>query len=85
MDSGELDFHDYLQNLFQGVSKAISLARKLQTNLFKQLAYLLEFLQQRQWYRKLCLFFKNLFFKRKKSLKHLFELIPILLEVYMTN
>ena len=85
MDSGELDFHDYLQNLFQGVSKAISLARKLQTNLFKQLAYLLEFLQQRQWYRKLCLLFKNLFFKRKKSLKRLFELIPILLEVYMTN
>ena len=48
--------------------------------LYQELGF--ESLQQRRWYRKLCLFFKII---KNQSPKYLFELIPTVRQAYMTR
>ena len=75
-------FHEKLESIQYNAALAITGAIRgsSREKLYQELGF--ESLQQRRWYRKLCLFFKII---KKQSPKYLFELIPTAREAYMTR
>ena len=75
-------FHERLESIQYNAALAITGARRgsSREKLYQELGF--ESLQQRRWYRKLCLFFKII---KNQSPKYLFELIPTARQAYMTR
>ena len=75
-------FHERLESIQYNAALAITGAVRGSSRgkLYQELGF--ESLQQRRWYRKLCLFFKII---KYQSPKYLFELIPTARQVYMTR
>ena len=75
-------FHEKLESIQYNAALAITGAIRgsSREKLYQELGF--ESLQQRRWYRKLCLFFKII---KNQSPKYLFELIPTAREAYMTR
>ena len=75
-------FHEKLESIQYNAALAITGAIRgsSREKLYQELGF--ESLQQRRWYRKLCLFFKII---KNQSPKYLFELIPTAREAHMTR
>ena len=75
-------FHERLESIQYNAALAITGAVRgsSREKLYQELGF--ESLQQRRWYRKLCLFFKII---KNQSPKYLFELIPTVRQAYMTR
>ena len=75
-------FHERLESIQYNAALAITGAVRgsSREKLYQELGF--ESLQQRRWYRKLCLFFKII---KNQSPKYLFELIPTARQAYMTR
>ena len=75
-------FHERLESIqYNSALKVRGTIRgSSREKLYQKLGF--ELLQQRWWYRKLCLFYKII---KIKSPKYLFELIPTARQVYMTR
>ena len=77
-------FHERLKSIQYNAVLAITGAIRgsSREKFYQELGF--ESHQQRQWYRKLCLFYK-IIKKKKKSPKYLFELMPTARQRYMTR
>ena len=75
-------FHERLKSIQYNAALAITGAIRgsSRERFYQELGF--ESLQQRWWYRKLCLFYKII---KKQSPKYLFELIPTARQMYMTR
>ena len=75
-------FHERLELIQYNVALAIAGAIRgsSREKVYQELG--IESLQQRRWYRKLCLFYKII---KNQSPKYLFELIPTARQAYMTR
>ena len=75
-------FHERLELIQYNVALAITGAIRSSSRekVYQELG--IESLQQRRWYRKLCLFYKII---KNQSPKYLFELIPTARQAYMTR
>ena len=75
-------FHENLESIQYNTALAITGAIRgnSREKLYQELGF--ESLQQRRWYRKLCLFFRII---KNQSPKCLFELIPTARQAYMTR
>ena len=75
-------FHERLESIQYDAALAITGAIRgsAREKLYEELGF--ESLQQRRWYKKLCLFFKII---KNQSPKYLFELIPTARQAYMTR
>ena len=75
-------FHERLKSIQYNAALAITGAIRgsSREKFYQELGF--ESLQQRWWYRKLCLFYKII---KKQSPKYLFELIPTARQTYMTR
>ena len=75
-------FHERLESIQYNAALAIAgtIRGSSREILYQKLGF--ESLQQRRWYRKLCLFYKII---KNQSPKYLFELIPTARQAYMTR
>ena len=75
-------FHERLESIQYNAALVITGAVRgsSREKLYQELGF--ESLQQRRWYRKLCLFYKII---KNQSLRYLFELIPTARQAYMTR
>ena len=75
-------FHDNLELIQYNATLAITSALRgsSRANFYQEISF--ESLQQRRWYRKLCLFFKII---KHQSLRYLFGLIPTARQAYLTR